>query len=96
MMTILAAVGGALVLNHIMMLIWTHVFDGDDWYDGIEYLAISMIRWIKMFGVLCILALAGWIVQEGIKQEVSIKAEAVQMHCVPIEDNTPAEDPIQY
>ena len=95
-MTILAAIGGFLILNHVIMLIWTHIFDGDDWYEGVEYLALSMVRWIKIFGVLCVVVSAIWVAQEGIKQSVSVKAEAVQMHCVPMEDNTPAEEPIQY
>lgn len=95
MMTVLAAIGGFIVLNHIIMLMWTHMFNGEDWFDGEDYIALTLIRWFQIGCILCVLALARWVVQE-VPIEAEAEAEAIQTHCVQIEDNTPAEEPIQY
>lgn len=96
-MKFFAAVGAFLVLNHIMMWIWTHVADGDDWYCGEDYVALSIVRWFKIFCYSTIFIFAVWIVQQGAKTELEIKADAMNMHCVPIDDAEQSKDePIQY
>ena len=94
-MKVLAAFGLLFIANHLMMCAVTYCFDGEEWFDLEEYFYLSLSRWFKIFVGICLVSAVVYLVDsDSFKSEKA--APEQPMHCVPIEDNVPAEDPINY